>query len=107
MINLRVLSDLHLSPESEQNNELFLKFLEDALEQQDEVLIAGDLFHLWFGWPDLTFPYQRKMLQRMRELAAAGLILHHVEGNRDFGIERYRSSIFANVSSSLLEMQWG
>jgi len=106
-MNLRVISDLHLSPDSDQNNELFLAFLEDAFQQQDEVLIAGDLFHLWFGWSDLTFPYQKKMIQRMRELSSAGLTLHYVEGNRDFGIERYRSSIFATVSASLMEMQWG
>ena len=105
--NLLVLSDLHLSRASVERNALFLRFLESALQEKEEVLIVGDLFELWLGWDHLTFEYQKPILEGMRDLAASGLILDYVEGNRDFGIRRYQGTIFRNVSNFALEREWG
>lgn len=99
-MNLLAVSDLHLSPTSEERNSLFLDFLQHALEAGDEVLMIGDVFDLWFGREALTFPFQRSIVARMKELASQGLKMDYVEGNRDFFIHRYSGSIFRSVSST-------
>jgi UDP-2,3-diacylglucosamine hydrolase len=105
-MNLLVLSDLHLGPQTQQRNQQFLDFLQAAHENKDEVLIAGDLFELWFGWADLTFEYQQPIIEKMRELAHTGLVMDYVEGNHDFGIERYRRQLFREVFRGALDRVW-
>ena len=96
-MNFLIVSDLHLSPDSKERNQLFLKFLAAARDQNDQVLIAGDLFDLWLGWPNLTMKFQKSILDEMATLAQSGLAMHYVEGDRDFGISEYRGRIFRNV----------
>jgi UDP-2,3-diacylglucosamine hydrolase len=105
-MNLLILSDLHLSPTSEQRTNLFLQFLETALKNKDEVLIVGDLFDLWFGWPDLTMQFQKPVLRRMKELFSLGLKVDYVEGNRDFGIFQQEGILFRRVVSRAWEGDW-
>lgn len=106
-MNLLVVSDLHLNPGSVERNAIFLSFLESALQSHHEVVIVGDLFDLWLGWPKLTFSFQVPILQRMRELAQAGLQMSYVEGNRDFGILPYQGSIFQRVAANELKRDFG
>jgi UDP-2,3-diacylglucosamine hydrolase len=107
IMNLLVTSDLHLSPASTNRNAEFLKFLESALRDGDEVLIVGDLFDLWFGRQELTFHYQKELLSRIRELVRKGLVIDYVEGNRDFGIVKYEGELFRKVSRHALQRRWG
>lgn len=81
--------------------------LNHAKAQKLEVVVVGDLFELWFGWEDLTFEYQKPILRRMKELASDGLRINYIEGNRDYGIERYHGQIFASVSATGFELQCG
>ncbi|HSE43355.1 MAG TPA: UDP-2,3-diacylglucosamine diphosphatase, partial [Acidobacteriota bacterium] len=106
-MNLRVVSDLHLNPTSEERNGRFLDFLQDALEKKDQVLIVGDLFDLWFGWPQLQFKFQANILIKMNDLAESGLRMDYVEGNRDFGIKMLPFSLFQNVTSEGMNLRWG
>lgn len=106
-MNLLAVSDLHLGPSSDHLNKSFLQFLDTALQNQDQILIVGDLFDLWFGQPELTFPYQITILKKMRDLASMGLIMNYVEGNRDFGIRKLEGRIFQKVSPVSLRMKWG
>jgi UDP-2,3-diacylglucosamine hydrolase len=105
-MNLLVVSDLHLNPNSPERNENFLRFLESARDQKDHVLIVGDLFDLWFGWKGLTMEFQQPILNRMIELAESGLVMDYVEGNRDFGITQYRGRIFKNVEEQFYRSRW-
>jgi UDP-2,3-diacylglucosamine hydrolase len=106
-MSLILVSDLHLNPTSPERNQQFLHFLSDAKEQNHQIIILGDLFDLWFGWPDLQFEFQAPILLQMKELVADGLILDYVEGNRDFGIKRYAGTIFRSVFEDGCELQWG
>lgn len=106
-MRLLAISDLHLNFYSQDRNQLFLRFLQQALRDCDEVVIVGDLFDLWLGWRQLTFSYQRPILERMQELAANGLRIDYVEGNRDYGATNYRGSIFRNVSALGMLRNWG
>lgn len=106
-MNLLVLSDLHLGPKTEDRSTLFVNFLQKARESQDEVLLLGDIFDLWFGGESLTFSFQRPILEKMKELAGKGLNIEYVEGNRDFFLSRYSGSIFRSVHSNSYERKWG
>jgi UDP-2,3-diacylglucosamine hydrolase len=105
-MNMLVHSDLHLGPDTTKRNQLFLEFLETAAARGDSVLIVGDLFDLWFGWPSLTMEYQKPILTRMQELVDAGLHLDYVEGNRDFGIQQLEGILFRKVTSTFLQTSW-
>lgn len=107
LMNLLVLSDLHLSPQTLDRNKLFLNFLEQALAKGDEVLLLGDIFDLWFGREALTFSFQSPILERMKQLKSLGLRMDYVEGNRDFYISRYAGAIFQQVSSDSYHRRWG
>jgi len=105
-MNLLVLSDLHLGPYTQERNEQFLQFLENAWKNQDQVLIVGDLFDLWLGWKDLTMEFQKPILQRMQDLFSSGLEVDYVEGNRDFGISRFEGILFRRVAPYFLQREW-
>jgi UDP-2,3-diacylglucosamine hydrolase len=106
-MSLLVISDLHLAPHTEPRNLQFLTFLEQALVNKDDVVIAGDLFDLWLGWPHLTFPYQERILRGMQDLASRGLRMSYVEGNRDYGIRQRANSIFESVTTSSIKRKVG
>lgn len=106
-MNLLVLSDLHLGPSTESRGALFLNFLQRAWESRDEVLLLGDIFDLWFGGESLTFSFQRPILEKMKELAAKGLNMDYVEGNRDFFLDLYCGAIFRGVYSNSYQRTWG
>jgi UDP-2,3-diacylglucosamine hydrolase len=105
-MNLLAISDLHLRSGGERNARLFEQFLRQAADRRDEVVIAGDLFDLWFGPSQLTFPYQKETLQVMEALAQNGLIMHYIEGNRDFSINHYKDRIFRSVSARSFDLLW-
>ena len=105
--NLRVVSDLHLNPLSQDRNNKFLKFLEQSFSRGDQVIILGDLFDLWFGWKNLFFKFQRDIINRMNDLAESGFKMIYVEGNRDFGISALRGTVFSEVFNKEIRMKWG
>jgi len=105
-MSLLAISDLHLGPSDQDRIRSFLKFLEQALQQNHEVLIAGDLFSLWFGWPRLFYDWQIPIVERMKTLAASGLKIDYVEGNRDLGIAESIRGVFRKTASSYLRTEW-
>jgi UDP-2,3-diacylglucosamine hydrolase len=106
-LNLYVLSDLHLNPNSKDRNEKFIEFLQFAHDQKGRVLILGDLFDLWFGWKQLQFAFQNDILFKMNYLAEQGLRMDYLEGNRDFGISKFQGQIFKDVIPRHYEFTWG
>lgn len=106
-MNLLAISDLHLNPASPERSRSFLRFLDAAFENRDEVLIVGDLFDLWFGQKHLTFPYQLPIVAHMDNLVSRGLVIYYVEGNRDFAISSYRQRLFREVEAVSLSVRWG
>ena len=105
-MSLLLVSDLHLSPSTPQRNEQFLQFLDDARRNQDQVIVVGDLFDLWFGWEGLTMHFQKPIVQRMKELYSEGLKIDYVEGNRDFGISNLQGVLFHRVSENAFEIEF-
>jgi UDP-2,3-diacylglucosamine pyrophosphatase LpxH len=106
-LNLYVVSDLHLNPDSSERNTKFIEFLAFAHKQKGRVLILGDLFDLWFGWKQLQFNFQSDILFKMNNLAVNGLHMDYLEGNRDFGISKLEDRIFKSVIPKHFEFTWG
>jgi UDP-2,3-diacylglucosamine hydrolase len=105
-LSLIAISDLHLNPQAPQRATDFLKFLRQAADSKDDVLIAGDLFDLWLGPAPLTFAYQAPILRQMEGLVASGLRLYYVEGNRDFAVsDSWGMKLFSGMAAETLRLQ--
>ena len=77
------ISDLHLDPERPAITELFGRFLEGEARGADALYILGDLFEAWVGDDDPS-PAGAFVADRLRALAAVGVPVHFIRGNRDF-----------------------
>jgi UDP-2,3-diacylglucosamine hydrolase len=61
----------------------------DALAGQGctELLLMGDLFQAWVGFPAFEDDDVRRVVAALRRLREAGVAIHYVEGNRDFFLQ--------------------
>ncbi|MDX2193665.1 MAG: metallophosphoesterase family protein [Gemmatimonadales bacterium] len=79
---LIVLSDAHLDDGRAATEPLLLSFLARASDVGDALLINGDLFDFWFGYPTHRFPHGRAVLAALGALARR-LPVTFVGGNHD------------------------
>ncbi|MGI9305149.1 MAG: UDP-2,3-diacylglucosamine diphosphatase [Gammaproteobacteria bacterium] len=77
------ISDLHLDKERPQIVELFADFLQRDARNADALYILGDLFEYWIGDDDPA-PGLQGAVEGIAALAAAGVPVHFIHGNRDF-----------------------
>ena len=54
----------------------------------ERLVLLGDLFQAWIGYPRFETPDHRRVVEVLRRLKAEGLPIHYVEGNRDFFLDR-------------------
>jgi UDP-2,3-diacylglucosamine hydrolase len=78
------ISDLHLCPSRPQVSRLFRDFLAGPARQADTLYILGDLFEYWAGDDDLDEAFIAGHCAALRDLAAAGVRIFFMAGNRDF-----------------------
>lgn len=76
-------SDLHLDASSPQAVATFLGLLEGAAREADALYLLGDLFESWIGDDDPD-PVRSRVCTAMQSLAARGVPLFALHGNRDF-----------------------
>jgi UDP-2,3-diacylglucosamine hydrolase len=77
-------SDLHLTQTRPQANETFFGFIEKEAREADELYILGDFFEYWIGDDDLADPFNSIIAGFLRRLAADGVKVSVMHGNRDF-----------------------
>ncbi len=77
-----IVSDVHLGVHPA-TAEAFAAFLRYAAAHAAELLIAGDLFNLFFAFRTFTPPEHVPWLARLREVVDAGVRVRFVGGNRD------------------------
>src|SRR4026209_1956538 len=66
----------------------FLSILAELREEGARtVVLLGDIFHYFIGDAKFETPLVRRVLQGWADLAASGLSLRYVEGNRDFYVK--------------------
>ncbi|MCB1942498.1 MAG: UDP-2,3-diacylglucosamine diphosphatase [Candidatus Accumulibacter sp.] len=81
------ISDLHLAPQAPGVSRIFLDFLGGRARAAEQLFILGDLFEAWPGDDCLDDPddsFAAMIVDALHDLAAAGVQLSVMHGNRDF-----------------------
>jgi UDP-2,3-diacylglucosamine hydrolase len=78
------ISDLHLSPAVPAVTRRFEEFLAGPARAAAALYILGDLFDYWAGDDDLGDPFNARSVAALADLAAAGVAIYFMPGNRDF-----------------------
>lgn len=101
------LSDAHLNRD-DLHTRNFLLMMEKAAAESVPLFLLGDIFDLWFGAPELTFGFQKPVIERLRELRRGGFRLYYVEGNRDFYLKKAHEGVtFQAVSEGEMHASVG
>lgn len=77
------ISDLHLQVERPDITRAFLTYLETQARSADELYILGDFFEVWLGDDDPN-PLAQTVSDALSKLAAQGVSIFLMHGNRDF-----------------------
>jgi UDP-2,3-diacylglucosamine hydrolase len=78
------ISDLHLCASRPQITAAFLHFLNRLAGQAHALYILGDLFEYWAGDDEIENSHHQPVIAALRALAAQGVALYFMHGNRDF-----------------------
>ncbi|WP_043648018.1 UDP-2,3-diacylglucosamine diphosphatase [Chitinilyticum litopenaei] len=78
------IADLHLNPADPATAEAFAGFLAGPARAAGTLYILGDLFDYWLGDDQLDDPFYAAQAAALQALAAEGVALHFMPGNRDF-----------------------
>lgn len=77
------ISDLHLDANRPDLTQLFLMFLKTQAVAAEHLYILGDFFEIWIGDDEQT-ELHIQVAQALRNLAATGVNIYLMHGNRDF-----------------------
>ena len=92
-------SDLHLDPSRPEVTLQFLRFLEGPAREAQSLFLLGDLFEAWLG-DDAPGPLGSTLADALADLAASGVGLFVMQGNRDFLLgERFCARVGATLLS--------
>lgn len=83
------ISDAHLSEKDRFRQERLIAFLEQNRRGLSCLVILGDLFEFWFGFPGYIDPAYRPICETLHSLARKGVRLIYLEGNHDFFMGPY------------------
>jgi UDP-2,3-diacylglucosamine hydrolase len=78
------ISDLHLHKSRPEIAQLFLGFIAGPAQDAQRLTILGDLFEYWAGDDDIGTPLHAKVCAALKSLAARGVDIRFLAGNRDF-----------------------
>lgn len=78
------ISDLHLSSADPATEAAFFAFLSGPARQAQALYILGDLFEYWIGDDQLDDPFFARQCRHIVTLAASGVAIYFMAGNRDF-----------------------
>lgn len=81
------ISDLHLDESRPTITTMFLHFLQNEAKEADALYILGDLFEAWIGDDEKT-SLQIQIREALKSLAASGVSIYFICGNRDFLLGR-------------------
>ena len=85
-MRLIFISDLHLSSDTEENNQLFYELLNKWQVDIDALYILGDFFDAWLGDDDSNL-FIEQMKLHLREFTKKKPI-YYIRGNHDFAVGR-------------------
>lgn len=101
-----VFADAHLGQVERDADDFLAVLLTLREEGARTVVLLGDIFHYFIGDAKFETPLLRRVLEGWRELAASGVALRYVEGNRDFFLRgtRFASAFAAYGQTDGLEI---
>lgn len=76
-------SDMHLGDDAPETADMFLALLDANAPQATHLFLLGDVFEAWIG-DDGADAVSERVIARVAALAAAGLQVFVMRGNRDF-----------------------
>jgi UDP-2,3-diacylglucosamine hydrolase len=79
-----LVSDLHLQASHPRTAEAFFRFLAERAAHAERLYLLGDIFEYWAGDDDLPDPFNAGIVGGLRALAARGVSVYWIAGNRDF-----------------------
>jgi UDP-2,3-diacylglucosamine hydrolase len=77
-------SDLHLTAAMPHTAAAFFRFLREQAAHARALYLLGDIFEYWAGDDDLTEPFNRSVVDALRDLSTQGVAIYWLAGNRDF-----------------------
>ncbi len=105
--NLIFVGDVHLG-RADPAVGVFCDFLDGAARTAWRIVLAGDLFDVWIGRPDMEGPHHRAVVSALRQLRERGISVRYLEGNRDYGVARaHVGSAFDDASENGVEERFG
>ena len=78
------ISDLHLQASHPRTADAFFGFLAERAMHADALYLLGDIFEYWAGDDDLETPFNAAVAAALQRLAATGVKVYWMAGNRDF-----------------------
>jgi len=92
------ISDLHLTPGMPRTLAAFERTLERAAQHARTLFILGDFFEFWIGDEETDSPFAQRVTGALRALAARGVAVYLMHGNRDFLLgKRFASAAGASL----------
>jgi UDP-2,3-diacylglucosamine hydrolase len=91
-----VIADAHLSAADDETRSL-VECLATVGPTVEMVILLGDLFALWVAHQAHTAAHHQQVLEQVRRLRQSGTKVVFLEGNREFGVGRWRSGAFDHV----------
>lgn len=77
-------SDLHLQESLPRTTQAFFTFLRDYATKAQQLYLLGDVFEYWSGDDAIVKPYNRRVVDAIRQVSDAGVSVFWTAGNRDF-----------------------
>ncbi|WP_161597636.1 UDP-2,3-diacylglucosamine diphosphatase [Fluviispira multicolorata] len=96
--NFIVISDVHLREPDDNITQLFLKTLDNILNERvsnqkkiDALFLLGDIFDFITGSKKFFLKMWKSVFEKFKQLKESGIQVYFIEGNHDFGFEHFRS----------------
>ncbi len=92
-----IVSDFHLSfsaknPAEEKRNSDVTAFLGTLAGKADILILAGDIFDLWYDWQNTIIKGYFPVLKKLADLSESGCRLIFIAGNHDFWFGNFLTS---------------
>lgn len=100
-----LISDVHLVGLNDPTQDALVALL-DGLDAQ-ELVILGDLFHFWWGFPGVIDAEFTPTVAALHRLARRGVRLRFVPGNHDFAVGETLRSLLSLEVAPRLDLTWG
>jgi len=83
-MTVAIVADAHLGGPGGPVAPLAAQLAEVAARRPQRLVLLGDLFQVWVGFPQYETQEIRNFLRAVEGVRAAGVPVHYIEGNRDF-----------------------